>query len=224
VLRLLTRAVLLVVPLQAHDIVSTAVTWDRDISRIVYARCASCHHPGGTAFSLMTYQSARPWAAAIKEAVLSRQMPPWGAVKGFGEFRNDQALTSEQLELVTAWAEGGTPEGDPKDLPPAPKSWQNPRLPDLRGASPVSGRVKLMHALILDGLLPQNVPPHASIKILAQLPDGSLLPLLWLQNYDTRYQHAFLLRNRISLPPLTVIHGVPEGASIMLIPADSNPR
>ena len=27
-------------------------------------------------------------------------MPPWGAVKGFGEFRNDQGLTAEQLELI----------------------------------------------------------------------------------------------------------------------------
>jgi hypothetical protein len=166
----------------------------------------------------MTYQAARPWAAAIKEAVLRRQMPPWGAVKGFGEFRNDEALTSEQLELVTAWAEGGTPEGDPKDLPPAPKVWENPRLPDLQDALPVSGRVKLRHALVLDGLLPQNAPPHASIKILAQLPDGSLQPLLWLQNYDARYQHAFLLRSPLYLPPFTVIHGVPENASVVLIP------
>src|SRR6266436_9711252 len=157
------------VPLQAHDIVSTAVTWDREISRIVYARCASCHHPGGTAFSLMTYQAARPWAAAIKEAVLRRQMPPWGAVKGFGEFRNDEALTSEQLELVTSWSEGGAPEGDPKDLPPAPKVWENPALPDERGALSISGRARLTHALLLDGLLPRNLPLHASIKILVRL-------------------------------------------------------
>jgi len=218
VLRLLTRAVLLVVPLQAHDIISTAVTWDRDISRIVYARCTSCHHSGGTAFSLVTYQAARPWAAAIKEAVLRRQMPPWGAVKGFGEFRNDEALTSEQLELVTSWSEGGAPEGDAKDLPPAPKFWENPGLPDVQGALSIGGRVKLTHALILDGLLPQKVPPQASIKILAQLPDGSLQPLLWLENYDTRYQHSFLLRNPLSLPAFTVIHGVPEGARVMLIP------
>ncbi len=165
----------------------------------------------------MTYQAARPWAAAIKEAVLRRQMPPWGAVKGFGEFRNDEALTSEQLELVTSWSEGGAPEGDPKDLPPAPKVWENPVLPDVRGALPISGRVRLTHAMVLDGLLPQNVPPHASIKILARLPDGSLHPLLWLQNYDPRYPHAFLLRKALSLPPLTVIEGVPPGASVLLI-------
>jgi hypothetical protein len=221
---LLTRAVLLVAPLQAHDIIGTAVTWDREISRIVYARCASCHRSGGTAFSLITYQAARPWAAAIKEAVLRRRMPPWGAVKGFGEFRNDQALTSEQLEFVTSWSEGGAPEGDAKDLPPAPKFAENPRLPGLGGALSVGGTVKLTHALVLDGLLPRNVPPHASIKIVAQLPDGSLQPLLWLLDYDTRYAHPFLLRHPLSLPPFTVIHGVPEGVSVMLIPASPPPR
>src|SRR5438105_11797568 len=84
----------------AHDVITTKITFDREIARIVYARCASCHRPGGTAFSLMTYDDARPWAKAIQEEVLERRMPPWGAVKGFGDFRNDQALTPEQIEVI----------------------------------------------------------------------------------------------------------------------------
>ena len=104
----------------AHDIITTPITWDREISRIVYERCASCHHDGGQAFSLMNYAAARPWAVAIKEEVLERRMPPWGAVKGFGDFRNDKALTPEQLELIVSWVEGGVPEGEAKDLPPIP--------------------------------------------------------------------------------------------------------
>jgi hypothetical protein len=52
---------------QAHDIITTSITWGRDISRIVYNHCASCHHPGGKAFSLMTFSDASPWAVAIKE-------------------------------------------------------------------------------------------------------------------------------------------------------------
>ena len=59
----------------------------------------------------MTYAEARPWAVAIKEEVLERRMPPWGAVKGFGDFRNDKALTPEQLELIISWVGGGVPEG-----------------------------------------------------------------------------------------------------------------
>lgn len=69
----------------AHDPITTQITWNRDISRIIYNRCASCHHDGGEAFSLMSYQVARPWAKAIKEEVLERRMPPFAAVKGFGQ-------------------------------------------------------------------------------------------------------------------------------------------
>jgi hypothetical protein len=214
----------LLAPLQAHDLITTAVTWDRDVSRIVYARCASCHHLHGTALSLMTYAEARPWAAAIKEDVLHRRMPPWGAVKGFGEFRNDEALTAEQLEVITSWAEGGLPEGDPRDLPPPPNLEANADSPDLRRAVSVSGRSTLDHAVLLDGLLPRNVPANTSMKILARLPDGSVQPLLWLQNYDPRYPHPFLLRKPLSLPRCTVIYGLKDRASLLLIPAASSPR
>jgi len=77
----------------------------------------ACHREGGAAFSLAEYKDAFPWRTAIKEEVLERRMPPWGAVKGFGDFRNDQALTPEQLELLTSWSQGGSPEGEDKDLP-----------------------------------------------------------------------------------------------------------
>src|SRR5258707_169642 len=106
---------------EAHGIITTPITWSRQIPHILLVRCVSCHRDGGTAFSLMTYAAARPWAAAIKEEVLERRMPPWGAVKGFGDFRNDQALTPEQMELITSWVDGGVPEGEAKDLPPIPK-------------------------------------------------------------------------------------------------------
>src|SRR3984885_7265993 len=104
----------------AHDVITTPITWSREISRIVYQRCAGCHHDGGSAFPLVTYENIRPWAEAVKEETLSRRMPPWGAVKGFGEFRNNRALTPEQLELIASWANGGVPEGDAKDLPASP--------------------------------------------------------------------------------------------------------
>src|SRR6187455_1350790 len=126
-----------------HDVITTKLTWNREISRIIYSRCAGCHHPGGRAFSLMTYAEARPWAVAIKEEILSRRMPPWGAVKGFGEFRNDQGLTQEQIELITAWVEGGVPEGDPADLESNPKIPEPaPSIPST-GSLIVSGDLKL---------------------------------------------------------------------------------
>ncbi len=56
--------------LYGHDLITTPITFDREIVRIIYTRCASCHHDGGSAFPLMTYEQARPWAVAIKDEVL----------------------------------------------------------------------------------------------------------------------------------------------------------
>src|ERR1043166_8088983 len=62
-----------------HDIITTPVTWNREISRIFYSRCVSCHREGGSAFSMTAYKETFPWRTAIKEEVLERRMPPWGA-------------------------------------------------------------------------------------------------------------------------------------------------
>ena len=208
---------------QSHDIITTAITWDREISRIVYERCASCHHEDGDSFPLMTYALARPWAVAIKEEVLSRRMPPWGAVKGFGDFRNDQALTQEQLEIITSWVEGGVPEGDPKDLPPAPVFSAAPPNEQTDGGIVVSGELKLDQAFKLDGLIPQRAPESESLQITASFPDGSTEPLLWLYEYKPAHRHSFLFRTPIDLPPGTVIRGVPTGSSVVLLPVPPPP-
>lgn len=203
----------------SHDIITTPITFDREIARIVYFRCASCHHSGGAAFSLMTYKDARPWAEAVKEEVLARRMPPWGAVKGFGDFRNDEALTPEQLELIVSWADGGVPEGEEKDLPPPPKFDESKPDGPPKGSMTVSGDTTLKTAFKLDGLWPKNVPEKASFQITAVLPDGSVEPLLWFEEYKTQWGHPFLLRSSLDLPKGTVIRGVPHDASIVLLPA-----
>lgn len=203
----------------AHDRVTTAITWNREISRIVFDRCAVCHRQGGTAFSLLTYQEARPWAVAIKEETLSRRMPPWGGVKGFGDFRNDQGLTQEQLELITDWVEGGVPEGIAKDLPPMPKFPKPDSIRARRNQIVVRGDLTLIRPLKLDGLLPETVPKGVSVRIVAELPNGSIEPLLWLYEYKEDYRHPFLFRNPLNLPRGTTIRGIPPGASVILLPA-----
>jgi len=81
----------------AHEPITTKLTWTREISRIFYKRCVTCHRAGGKApMPLVTYEEARPWAKAIKEEVLERRMPPWGAVKGFGESRTTPVSRKER--------------------------------------------------------------------------------------------------------------------------------
>ncbi len=117
----------------AHDPVSTSLTWTREISRLFAKRCQSCHRAGGPApMALESFTDAKPWAVAIKEAVLTRQMPPWPAAKGFGEFANDLSLTQEEMVRIAEWVEGGAPEGDtaflkPPNFSPAPIPTALPR-------------------------------------------------------------------------------------------------
>jgi hypothetical protein len=218
---LVVRAVLLVglsCAALGHDVITTKITFDREIVRIIYARCAICHREGGSAFSITSYNDARPWAKAIQEEVLERRMPPWGAVKGFGDFRDDQALTPEQIELIGDWVEGGAPEGEPKDLPEPPK-WTTPAAPRHGAAKlAVSGDYKLRQPIDLAGIRPTKVDPGVSFQMIAELPDGSIQPLLWLQPYKPIFGHPFWLRTPLALPAGTVIRGLPAGAAVDLLP------
>jgi len=69
---------------------------------------------------LLSYKEARPWAAAIKQAVVTRKMPPWQADPRYGHFSNDQRLTATQIETIRKWVDEGAPEGDPGNLPAQP--------------------------------------------------------------------------------------------------------
>src|SRR5260370_7343906 len=104
--------------LPVNTVISTKITWSREVSRIAYLHCASCHHDGSSSFSLMTYEEARPWAEAIKQQVIARRMPPWNAVKGFGEFKNDRGLTQEEIAIIPNSPTAAPPEGNPPYIPP----------------------------------------------------------------------------------------------------------
>jgi hypothetical protein len=103
-------------------------TFSKDIAPIMVKNCVSCHRPGEIApMALLTYKEVRPWAKAIREKVVKREMPPWHADPKHGEWANDRRLSPKEVETITAWVDGGAPEGDPKDLPPTPKfamGWQ----------------------------------------------------------------------------------------------------
>jgi hypothetical protein len=96
------------------------MTFNRDVVRILQRNCIGCHRSGGIAFSLASYEDARPWAKDIEYELLRQKMPPWNAVKGFGDFINAPQLTQRDIDLIVNWTEGGTPKGEDKDLPPAP--------------------------------------------------------------------------------------------------------
>ncbi|HTA71029.1 MAG TPA: cytochrome c [Bryobacteraceae bacterium] len=103
--------------------VPSAATFNRDVLPVLQKSCQGCHRPGQVApMSFLSYQSARPWAKAIKEAVLSKKMPPWSADSRYGRFLNNPTLTQGEINTLAAWVDGGALEGDARDKP-APVSW-----------------------------------------------------------------------------------------------------
>jgi hypothetical protein len=105
-----------------------APTYSKDIAPILWKNCAGCHRPGEVGpFSLLTYRDAAKRAEFLKEVAESRKMPPWKAEPGFGHFEDERRLSDEEVARIARWADAGAPEGDPRDLPPAPKfpeGWQ----------------------------------------------------------------------------------------------------
>src|ERR1700694_415063 len=113
---------------------SAQTTFTKDVAPILQRNCQTCHRPGEAApFSLLTYEQARPWAKAIKSAVLQKKMPPWCADPKFGKFSNEASLSQREIDTLVAWVDAGAPLGDPKDMP-APKQfvegWKIPK-PDI---------------------------------------------------------------------------------------------
>ncbi|HZS07283.1 MAG TPA: hypothetical protein VFD58_20770 [Blastocatellia bacterium] len=103
----------------------TAVTFARHVAPIFQKRCEECHRQGGVApMSLVTYEESRPWARAIREKVVSREMPPFHAAGQIGRYRNDPRLTDEEIATITKWVDGGAPQGNPKEMP-APHVWKS---------------------------------------------------------------------------------------------------
>jgi peroxiredoxin len=98
------------------------ITYSQHVAKILNARCVECHRPGEIGpFSLTNYSEAVGWAEMIREVTQERRMPPWHADPKHGKFRNDASLSSEELDLIQRWVDGGAPEGDAVDLPEPPK-------------------------------------------------------------------------------------------------------
>src|SRR5215468_6257023 len=103
------------------------VTFAKDIAPILQEKCQECHHAGSMApMSLVSYEETRPWAKAIRERVITRQMPPWhiDPTVGVQKFKNDMSLSPAQIETIVRWVDQGAVLGNPRDMPQA-RQWPN---------------------------------------------------------------------------------------------------
>ena len=137
-----------------------SVTFNKDVLPVLQKNCQTCHRPGEAApMSFLSYQSTRPWAKAIKGAVMTKKMPPWFADAHYGKFSNDRTLSQSEIDTLIAWADSGAKEGDPKDAPKPVSFVEGWRIgqPDIvlsmptAFAVPASGTIDYQYVIIPTG-------------------------------------------------------------------------
>jgi len=99
-----------------------ALSFNKHIAPILFGNCVSCHRPGEVApFSLISYADVKKKLKLVVRTTQEKIMPPWKAEPGHGEFAGARVLSSEQISTIKKWADAGALEGNPSDLPTAPK-------------------------------------------------------------------------------------------------------
>ena len=100
-----------------------APTYTKDIAPLLNDRCATCHHPSGSApFPLTVFDEVKRHATQIGDVTKRRVMPPWKVDPSNGPFVGQHPLTPDEIDLIQRWIEGGAVEGNPDDAVP-PVRW-----------------------------------------------------------------------------------------------------
>jgi hypothetical protein len=213
---------------------SPAPTFNKEVAPILFKHCANCHRPGEIAseVSLLSYESARPWADSIKQQVLSRQMPPWPADPTRSvKFRNDPRLTQQEIDTLIAWVDAGAPKGSDADLPPPPsfpKGWLHPKglAPDIVISMPefdvpAQGEIPYIRRLIKVPFTTdkwvtamQVLPGNGAVVHHMAITEVELAPGVTPENIDNLQQVARKLGFRNGLKSTQFAVGTPANPAV----------
>jgi hypothetical protein len=150
------------------------VTFSEQIAPIIYNNCAGCHRAGESApFPLTSYKEVVKRGALIAAVTEKRYMPPWHAAPASVAYRDERRLTDQQIALLRAWVDQGTPEGDPTKAPKLPafsEGWQLGQ-PDLVVSFPKAYRVPADGPDIYRNfVIPVNLPEDKWIRAIEVRP------------------------------------------------------
>jgi hypothetical protein len=160
---------------------ATTPTFNKDVVPILQNNCQECHRPGEIApMSLLTYTDARPWAKAIRNAVLSQKMPPWFADPRIGHFANDRRLSEAQIKTLVAWVDAGAPEGHAKDRP-APRTFQQ--------------GWNLKPDMVIEMPKPFEIPAGGTIDYQYILVKGNIKEDIWVKQAEMRPSNNAVLHH-----------------------------
>lgn len=98
--------------------VRAEVTYSKEVSRILQARCQGCHRPGDIGpMSLLTYEDAVDYAPDILRVINEGIMPPWKPSEGHTKFKGSTALLPEERADLLTWLNSDMPLGNEEDRP-----------------------------------------------------------------------------------------------------------
>src|SRR2546423_8538615 len=84
------------------------IVFSKNIAPLVFKNCTPCHRPGQVApFPLMTYNDVRRHSKEIVALTASRQMPPWKAKHGYGNFAGERRLSDNEIKMIAQWVASG---------------------------------------------------------------------------------------------------------------------
>ncbi len=150
------------------------ITFTKDIAQIIFKNCTQCHRSGQVApFPLLGYEDVRRHSKEIVELTGKRQMPPWKAKHGYGDFIGERRLTDQQIKLIANWVKQGMEQGDEKDMPPIPDypdGWQM-GTPDLIVYMPEALTIPAnIPDFFMSFVIPLNLPEDKYVRALDIMP------------------------------------------------------
>ena len=75
----------------------------------------------------------------------------------------------------------------------------------------LDGSLTLKQPITLAAIRPRNLLEGSSIKVVADRPDGTIEPLIWLYNYKPKFDRTYFFRTPLSFPAGTKIETYPAG-------------
>jgi len=202
-------------PQSIRQVGGVQVTYTKQVAKLIQNHCQECHRPGEAGpFSLLTYQDAASWSAAIREVVEERRMPPWHADPAHGQFRNARRLSDADRTTLLTWIDQGCLEGDSVDLPPLRKFVAGWRIgqPD--------AIFTMQEAVQVPAQAPKGGIPYKFILVSEPFPEEK-----WVQAVECRPGAASVVHHITAflLPPGTdVSHWRTDKSLIALSYADDS--
>jgi len=88
------------------------IDFESTVKPILTKHCVHCHQNGGIApFALDNWRDVNDRAIMIGAVTASKYMPPWRADTSFQHYKNENYLSTSEIELIKQWIQNEKPRG-----------------------------------------------------------------------------------------------------------------